>query len=77
MLKARRHAYMFTDKFIETCSTIDTSIKSRNTGINIVVYLVLIMDGTLTSYHNRIRINVTFCHVTSLARTRARKPCLG
>jgi hypothetical protein len=65
---------MFTDKFIETYSTIDTSVKSKNTGVSIVVYLVLIMDVT---YHYRLCTNVTICHVTSLARTKARKPCLG
>jgi len=70
VLKARQHAYVSTDKFVETCSMIDTSVKSRNTGINIVVYLVLIMDCTLISYHYRLCINVTMCHVTSLERAR-------
>jgi len=60
---------MFTDNFTETCSMIDTSVKSRNTGINIVLYLMLIMEDTLTSYRYRLCINVTMCHVTSLART--------
>jgi hypothetical protein len=70
VLKARQHAYVSTDKFVETCSMIDTSVKSMNTGINIVVYLVLIMDCTLISYHYRLCINVTMCHVTSLERAR-------
>ena len=56
---------------------IDTSVKSRNTGINIVVYLVLIMGGTLTSYHYRICIDVTICHVTSLAAHEGPQALLG
>jgi len=45
--------------------------KSRNTGINIVLYLVLIVDGNGISFHYRLSLNITICHVTSLAPTQA------
>jgi hypothetical protein len=50
-----------------------TSVKPRNTGINIVLCLVLITYGTEISYQYRLLVNIPVCHVASLALTKARK----
>jgi len=51
----------------------DTSADLVTLVINTVVHLVLIMHGTGTSFHYRLFINSTICHVTIPARTEARK----
>jgi len=51
----------------------DTSVGLVTLVINTVVHLVLLMHGAGTSFHYRLCINSTACHVTIPVRTEARK----
>jgi hypothetical protein len=68
----KRHVQIYQQIYYNSIMK-GTSVKPRNTGITAVLRLVLITYGTEISYHYGLFINIPACHVTRLARTKARK----